>query len=379
MKNTKYSYLLIGLITILLTGCDGPDSSRKPTEKNKTTIQADVPQKKESWKGGSKKKGEKGFRQSNNKKKTNVRLKEIKPETLKIQTTYVGSLLPFQRVLMRSQIDGVIENINFEEGDEITKEKRLIDISTKELQLKLKIAIADSNLADINIKRDEKLASSNLISSSQLDQTRTRAESARLNKELARISLKKSLISSPLDGTVKTRHVKVGEFVRKGDKLVEILDLSRVIVKVNIPELEILEIKIGQKVEIALYIMEEIIFSGEVKNIGLEADSNNRTFPVEIHVSNSERMLRPGMLARSTFTKSIDDEQIVIPRHTILEKERGRVVYVFDKGKVFQRDIQVGLSQKDQVQVIKGLKKGELIVVEGHNKLSDGEEVNVVN
>ena len=379
MKNTKYSYLLISLIIILFTGCDGSDSSRKPTEKSKTTNQAEVPQKKESWKGGSKKKGEKGFRQSNNKKKTNVRLKEIKPETLKIQTTYVGSLLPNQRVLMRSQIDGVIENINFEEGDEITKEKRLIDISTKELQLKLKIAIADSNLAEINIKRDEKLASSNLISSSQLDQTRTRAESARLNKELARISLKKSLISSPLDGTVKTRHVKVGEFVRKGDKLVEILDLSRVIVKVNIPELEILEIKIGQKVEIALYIMEEIIFSGEVKNIGLEADSNNRTFPVEIHVSNSERMLRPGMLARSTFTKSIDDEQIVIPRHTILEKERGRVVYVFDKGKVFQRDIQVGLSQKDQVQVIKGLKKGELIVVEGHNKLSDGEEVNVVN
>ena len=82
MKNTKYSYLLIGLIIILLTGCDGPDSSRKPTEKNKTTIQADVPQKKESWKGGSKKKGEKGFRQSNNKKKTNIRLKEINLEKI---------------------------------------------------------------------------------------------------------------------------------------------------------------------------------------------------------------------------------------------------------------------------------------------------------
>ena len=379
MKNNTFSYLLIFTIIFYLTGCKGSDPSSESTEKKDGRNQASVPQKKESWKGESPKTGGKTFRKSKNNKKTNVRLKEIEPGSLKIQTTYVGSLLPNQRVLMRSQIDGVIEGINFEEGDEITKEKRLIDISTKELQLKLKIAIADSNLADINIKRDEKLASSNLISSSQLDQTRTRAESARLNKELARISLKKSLISSPLDGTVKTRHVKVGEFVRKGDKLVEILDLSRVIVKVNIPELEVLEVKIGQKVEIALYIMEEIIFSGEVKNIGLEADSNNRTFPVEIHVSNSERMLRPGMLARATFTKSIDDEQIVIPRHTILEKERGRVVYVFDKGKVFQRDIQPGLSQKDQVQVIKGLKKGEMIVVEGHNKLSDGEEVNVVN
>ena len=379
MKKNKFSYFLIAAIFFYLTGCEGSDSSRKSTEKMNARNQAATAQKKDGWKAGSPAKGKKGFRKGNNKKKTNVRLKEIEPGSLKIQTTYVGSLLPNQRVLMRSQIDGVIENINFEEGDEITKDRRLIDISTKELQLKLKIAIADSNLANINIKRDEKLASSNLISSSQLDQTRTRAESARLNKELARISLKKSLIFSPLTGTVKTRHVKVGEFVRKGDKLVEILDLSRVIVKVNIPELEILEIKIGQKVEVALYIMEEIIFSGEVKNIGLEADSNNRTFPVEIHVSNSERMLRPGMLARATFTKSIDDEQIVIPRHTILEKERGRVVYVFDKGKVFQRDIQVGLSQQDQVQVLQGLKKGELIVIEGHNKLSDAEEVNVVN
>ena len=379
MKKNKFLYFLIFAIFFCLTGCEGSDSSRESTEKKDARNQVATAQKKDGLKARSPAKGKKGIRKGNNKKKTNVRLKEIEPGSLKIQTTYVGSLLPNQRVLMRSQIDGVIEKINFEEGDEIAKEKRLIDISTKELQLKLKIAIADSNLADINIKRDEKLSSSNLISSSQLDQTRTRAESARLNKELAKISLKKSLISSPLDGTVKTRYVKVGEFVRKGDKLVEILDLSRVIVKVNIPELEILEIKIGQKVEVALYIMEEIIFSGEVKNIGLEADSNNRTFPVEIHVSNSERMLRPGMLARATFTTLIDDEQIVIPRHTILEKERGRVVYVFDKGKVFQRDIQVGLSQQDQVQVLQGLKKGELIVVEGHNKLSDSEEVNVVN
>ena len=143
---------------------------------------------------------------------------------------------------MRSEIDGVIEKIDFEEGDEITKGKRLVDISTKEHRLKLKIAITDSNLADINIKRDEKLAAQNLISNAQLDQTKTRAESASLNKELAEISLNKSLISSPLKGTIKTRHIKVGEFVRKGDKLVEILDIDRILVKVNIPEQEILSI-----------------------------------------------------------------------------------------------------------------------------------------
>ena len=84
------------------------------------------------------------------------------------------------------------------------------------------------------------------------------------------------------------------------------------------------------------------------------------------------------MLARATFTKKIDGDQIVIPRHTILEKEIGRVVYVYDNGKVFQKDVKVGLTQHDQVQIVSGLNKGELIVVEGHTKLTDGEEVNVV-
>ena len=279
---------------------------------------------------------------------------------------------------MRSEIDGVIEKINFEEGNEIKKDKRMLEISTKELQLKLKIAVADSNLAEINIKRDERLAEKNLISNAQLYQTRTRAESARLSRELAKINLKKSLISSPLNGTIKTRYVKVGEFVRKGDKLVEILDFSSVIVKINIPEKEILGIKIGQKVDVALYILEDKTFLGKVKNIGLEADSGNRTFPVEIYVNNKERKLRPGMLARATFTRIIDEDQIVIPRHSILEKESGRVVYVFEKGKVFQRKIKVGLTKQDQVQIEKGLKNGEMIVVEGHTKLTDGEDVNVV-
>ena len=68
----------------------------------------------------------------------------------------------------------------------------------------------------------------------------------------------------------------------------------------------------------------------------------------------------------------------IIEKHSILEKEIGRVVFVFDNGKVFQRNIKVGLTKQDQVQIEKGLKNGEMIVVEGHTKLTDGEEINIV-
>ena len=379
MTRSSFLYLLIAMILLSFSGCEKPNSDSPASKKNEPHDQAVSYQEKETKYEKSSDTRKKLSSAGKNQKKTNVRIKQVKLESRSIRSTSVGYLLPNKRVLMRSEIDGVIEKIDFEEGDEITKGKRLVDISTKEHRLKLKIAITDSNLADINIKRDEILAAQNLISNAQLDQTRTRAESASLNKELAEISLNKSLISSPLKGTIKTRHIKVGEFVRKGDKLVEILDIDRIIVKVNIPEQEILSIQVGQNVEVALYIMEKKTFLGRVKNIGLEADSSNRTFPVEISVDNKERQLRAGMLARATFTKNVDQDQIVIPRHTVLERDQGRVVYVFEDGKAFRRDITIGLSQLDQVQVVQGLNKGELIVVEGHTKLTDGEEVNVVN
>ena len=379
MTRSSFLFFLIAMILLSFSGCEKPNSDSPASKKNEPRDQTVSFQEKETKYKKPSDSRKKFSSAGKNQKKTNVRIKQVNLESLSIQSTYVGYLLPNKRVLMRSEIDGVIEKIDFEEGDEITKGKRLVDISTKEHRLKLKIAITDSNLADINIKRDEKLAAQNLIPNAQLDQTKTRAESASLNKELAEISLNKSLISSPLKGTIKTRHIKVGEFVRKGDKLVEILDIDRILVKVNIPEQEILSIQVGQNVEVALYIMEKKTFLGRVKNIGLEADSSNRTFPVEILVDNKERQLRAGMLARATFTKNVDQDQIVIPRHTVLERDQGRVVYVFEDGKAFRRDITIGLSQLDQVQVVQGLNKGELIVVEGHTKLTDGEEVNVVN
>ena len=376
-KNPLQLLLLFVLMFFLFTGCEKTSSGSAESNKNGSRDQTKSFQKKEAIKGKTaalRKPGKK----RDNKKRTNVRVQEVNLESLSIKSTYVGNLLPNQRVIMRSEIDGVIENIYFDEGDEIVNNKKLIDISTKELSLKLKIAFADSKLAETNLERDEKLAKDNLIPNAQLDQTRTFAERALLNRELAKISLNKSIINSPLSGTVKTRFVKVGEFVRKGDRLVEILNVDRILVKVNIPEQEILQINIGQKVDIELYILEKKIFEGKVKKIGLEADASNRTFPVEIEVNNRERILRPGMLARVTFNKRVDQDQVVVPRHTILERDSGRIVYVVDKGKAFQREVSTGISQREKVQILTGLGRGEQLVVEGHTKLTDGEEINIV-
>ena len=377
MKNYWQLNLLIILMFLLFSGCEKSTSGSTASSKNGSIDQEKSFQKKEAINGESTSRRKPG-KNRENKKKTNVRVHEVDLESLNIESTYVGNLLPNQRLIMKSEIDGVIEKVYFDEGDEIVTNKKLLDISTKELSIKLKIALAESKLAESNLNRDEELAKKNLIANAQLDQTRTLAERASLNKELAKINLNKSLIKSPLKGTVKTRFVKIGEFVRKGDRLVEILEVDRILVKVNISEQEILQIKIGQKVDIVLYILENKKIEGQVKKIGLEADASNRTFPVEIEVDNRERELRPGMLARATFTQRVNQDQVVVPRHAIMERDMGRIVYVVDNGIAVQRKVTIGITQREKVQIIMGLSKGEKLVIEGHTKLSDGEEINIV-
>ena len=370
--------LLIGITISLITACQKPGEGNSPKSESPKTSQSEQTSQKEYGQGKAQAATSSQRGPKKNTKKTNVRVNAVGTEPLKIESTFVGHLLPNERVRMTSEMDGVIETINFEEADEVKKGKKLINISTKELTLRLKISETDLKLAETNLKRDEKLEARKLIPKSQLDQRLTQADRSRLNRDLAMINLRKSFISSPLKGTVKIRHVKVGEFVRKGDPLVEILDLDKVLVKVNIPEQEIMEIREGENVEVELYALSDRQYLGTVKTIGLEADSRSRTFPVEIMVDNQKRELRPGMLARVTFSKQISDEQIVVPRHTILERDNGRVVFLVDRDKAVKRMISTGQSLQDRVQVMEGLNVGDLLVVEGHTKLTDGEPIRIL-
>jgi len=370
--------LLIGITISLITACQKPGEGNSPKSESPKTSQSEQTSQKEYGQGKAQAATSSQREPKKNTKKTNVRVNAVGTEPLKIESTFVGHLLPNERVRMTSEMDGVIETINFEEADEVKKGKKLINISTKELTLRLKISETDLKLAETNLKRDEKLEARKLIPKSQLDQRLTQADRSRLNRDLAMINLRKSFISSPLKGTVKIRHVKVGEFVRKGDPLVEILDLDKVLVKVNIPEQEIMEIREGENVEVELYALSDRQYLGTVKTIGLEADSRSRTFPVEIMVDNQKRELRPGMLARVTFSKQISDEQIVVPRHTILERDNGRVVFLVDQDKAVKRMISTGQSLQDRVQVMEGLNVGDLLVVEGHTKLTDGEPIRIL-
>lgn len=307
--------------------------------------------------------------------RTPVEVVAVTPQDFTVRATYIGYLLPEQRVELRSEIEGVAERVLFDEGQRVKANQLLVNISTRELTVRRDQAKAQLRLARTTYRRQRSLHAKHLLPDAQLDQTRTQRDQALYALRLAELELAKSRVTSPLSGTVKTRGVDRGEFLNKGQFIAEILDVSKVRAQFNVPEREVRFLKPGRRVEVSFEALPGETDAGVVRLVGLEADTHTRTFPVEVTLDNAKGRLRPGMLARVRVALQHYKAQLMVPRFAILERERDRIVYVVEDGKAVERQIKTGGSSDGQVQVLGGLHPGDQVVVTGQQKLTPGEPV----
>ncbi|MCH8843052.1 MAG: efflux RND transporter periplasmic adaptor subunit [SAR324 cluster bacterium] len=303
-------------------------------------------------------------------KGTNVEVLTLTKRDFKIYTTYIGHLLPRERVIVRSELEGVVESTHFEEGGEVLKGSELAQISTRRLSLRRDLARSNHELAEATFQRNLQLSEKQLIPAVQLAISRTERDVNRVNLELAELELAKSRVVAPISATVKTKNIRVGEYVNKGQLLAELLDISFLRAQIHVPEKDIRHIRKGRQVSISLDALPERKFTGTVASIGVEADRENRSFPVEVELVNRGRELRPGMLARVKVETGSYSQQVLIPRHAVLERARGRVVFLAKDGVAVERQVELGVSRDGEVQVLSGLDTGQRIIVTGQHQVT---------
>lgn len=306
-----------------------------------------------------------------------VEVLRLRPQDFNVSATYIGNLVPNERVALRSEIEGVAEQVRFEESGQVAKSEVLVHISTSRLTAQRDLAKANYELAESNLRRSKDLSRQNLIPQSKLDEAQTSRDVAYYNLKLAQIELDKSIIKAPISGVVKTKSVAEGEFVNKGEPLAEILDMSAMLAAIDVPERDIRFVKPGQTVRVTLDALPDRSFAGRVDTVGLEADPRNRSFPVEVRLENPNRALRPGMLARVEVVLQSYEHEVLVPRHAILEREHGKVAFVAEDGRARLRTVRTGASTAGAVQVLEGLSLGEQLIVTGHQRLSDQEPIDI--
>ena len=183
-------------------------------------------------------------------------------------------------------------------------------------------------------------------------------------------------VKAPFDGiivdlpyyTPKTR-------VNQGSPLMRVMNYDELYLEVNLPEKQLGIVKVNQNLRVMNYTLTEDTLKGRVTQISPAIESSTRTFKARMLIDNPEGKFRPGMFVKTELTIARKDSTIVIPKNIILSRQRGKTVFVIEKGASDERIISTGLENPDEVEVTKGLKVNERLVVKGFETLRRRQKV----
>lgn len=203
------------------------------------------------------------------------------------------------------------------------------------------------------------------------------AEREAATEEL-KLEIQKTRVVAPFSGVINRRYVEVGQWVRQGDPVAEIVQLDPLYVRTGVPEAVLSRIKAGDKAHISIDALGGREIEATVAEILPVADAESRTFPVRLRVENPEHQLLPGMFARATFSQQ-DDSWLVVSKDALLRVRGQPMLVVADNGQARTVPVTLGAAD-DQLQAVRGegLREGDQVIIRGNEGLRDGMPVQVL-
>lgn len=319
-----------------------------------------------------------------------VELEEIETEEVVEWIRAIGSIHADQQVALSAEVGGRMAKIEAEVGDLALKGALLAQLDDERLRIARNLAQAEVEMAAANLEKSRRdaarqanLYQGQVTSEYSLEQAdlKSQIDAGQLKIARARLAaaerdLADTRIVSPVDGEITRRHVEGGELVEAGTPLFEIAKIDRVKVVVHASELEVTRIQKGQEAEIGVDGYPGIVFRGTVNTVSAQADSQTRTFPVEIVVQNdrAEKLL-PGFVGRARIRGRSFESAISLPEEVVVQRNGRRVVFVASGDTASERVVETGFADRGRILVTKGLTPGDRVVVTGHQSLRDGDRI----
>lgn len=291
--------------------------------------------------------------------------------------TAVGTLRSRESVVLRPEIAGRIQEIRFREGVPVPKGALLIALDAATQEAELAQARANLALAQANHQRNEDLFRRKFISEAARDDSAAKLQVARANLALAQARLDKTRIVAPFAGTVGIRNVSVGDYVKEGQDLVNLQEVSALKVDFRLPETYLGRLKKGQTLDLATDALPGETFTATVDAIDPLVDSTGRAVLLRAQLPNAEGKLRPGMFARVRLIFGERKDVLAVPEEALVPQGADQFVFKVNEGKAQRVRITTGARRAGQVEVTEGLAQGDLVVTAGQLKLRDGAPVQV--
>ncbi len=301
---------------------------------------------------------------------------EAKSQPVAETLSLPGTITANEMIEVKAETDGIVQEINFNEGQRVAKGHLLVKLDDTKLAAALAEAEANLNLSKANFDRAKQLFNEKLVSQQEYDQTASTFAVSEAAVELMRRHLKDARVHTAFAGIVGARQISPGQVIRRDTTLTWLVDLDTVKVEVKVPERYLRQLQIGQPLEFAVAAFPDEKFRGEVYFISPQIDENTRTALIKARIANADAKLRGGMFASLDLTLQVRAAAILIPEPALMSNGDNFSVFVVDdQGNAQVRPVEVGLRLAGKAEVLKGLAVGEKVVVEGVQKLRPGAPV----
>lgn len=324
-------------------------------------------------------------------KAVNIRVQAVEEKALRPFVETIGTLNPNEEVIVSAEVDGILRNVNVDNGTAVSKGMLLAVIDDTDYGLEVKRAEAALRQAQaiyentkLEFGRKQSLYKEQLVTQQQFDDVSTRLSLAEADVErakaallLAKQKLIKTRIYSPLSGYIKEKKASAGDYVKNGTNMFVIIQNNPVKLNFTVTEKDVGKLKKGHDVIFKVDAFPGREFKGKVNIIYPSLEEKTRTLQVEALVPNPDNALKPGLFAHVILYTGSERNTILVPIISLLYEGEKVKVFVVEGDRAKERPVKTESKYGEMMEITEGIKEGEQVVVVGQQNLSEGVKVNV--
>jgi multidrug efflux system membrane fusion protein len=326
-----------------------------------------------------------------------VQVGEVISKDMPIDLRAIGNVEPINTVAVKAQVGGELIEVNFKEGQDVKKGDLLFTIQPK--LYKTQLAQAEANLArdraqsqqaDLDLRRQEELGKKGVASKEELDRARAQAEALAATVkadealvEIATVQVGYTTIESPINGRTGAVQVQAGNVIKANadDSMVSINQIAPIYVSFAIPEQYLGDIRKGMaasplKVGAVDPRSGKTLGEGELTFAANAVDATTGTITLKATFPNDDRALWPGAFVDAILHLAVEEKAVVVPASAVMSGQRGTQVFVAKgDGTAELRPVTVGRTVGQESIISNGVQPGEKVVINGQSRLVPGAKI----
>ncbi len=281
-----------------------------------------------------------------------------------------GSIEANEQVEIRSEVSGIVKNIYFQEGSNVSKGQVLFKVNDIELKAQLAQAKTKESLASENERRAKLLLQKEAISQEEYDVARADYQSAKAQSQLIQAQIEKTSVRAPFSGKIGLRSISPGTYVTPTLLVAKLVNSGQLKITFSIPEKYTSQVKKNATITFKVTGANQS-YSAKIYAIEPEVEIATRTLKVRALADNKDGKLLPGTFADVQLPLDIIKDAVVIPTEAIIPVQDGKKVFIANKGMAKEVMVETATRTDASILVLSGLKVGDTVLTSGVMSLKD--------